>query len=44
MTILNVNGQNRQFDLPDDMPLLWVLRDVAAAAWCISMASPSGPA
>jgi isoquinoline 1-oxidoreductase alpha subunit len=29
MAILNVNGQDRQVDLPDDMPLLWVLRDVA---------------
>src|SRR5277367_2761053 len=29
MAILNVNGQDRQLDVPDDMPLLWVLRDVA---------------
>ena len=29
MAILNVNGQDRQFEIPDDMPLLWVLRDVA---------------
>ena len=29
MAILNVNGEDRQFDVPDDMPLLWVLRDVA---------------
>jgi isoquinoline 1-oxidoreductase alpha subunit len=28
MTTLNVNGKSRQADLPDDMPLLWVLRDV----------------
>ena len=25
---LLINGQNRQVDVPDDMPLLWVLRDV----------------
>src|SRR5438309_10424120 len=25
---LNVNGENRTFDAPSDMPLLWVLRDV----------------
>jgi isoquinoline 1-oxidoreductase subunit alpha len=24
---LNVNGQDREVDVPDDMPLLWVLRD-----------------
>ena len=24
---INVNGQNRQFDVDDDTPLLWVLRD-----------------
>ena len=29
MAILNVNGQDRQLEVPDDMPLLWVLRDVA---------------
>ena len=28
MTTLNVNGKSRQADVPDDMPLLWVLRDV----------------
>lgn len=28
MTVLNVNGKARQLDVPDDMPLLWVLRDV----------------
>lgn len=28
MKTLNVNGQNRKVDVPDDMPLLWVLRDV----------------
>jgi isoquinoline 1-oxidoreductase subunit alpha len=26
---LNINGQDRQFDVPADMPLLWVIRDVA---------------
>ncbi len=26
--ILNVNGENRSVDVPDRMPLLWVLRDV----------------
>ncbi|HET7788298.1 MAG TPA: (2Fe-2S)-binding protein [Myxococcales bacterium] len=25
---LNVNGSERQVDAPDDMPLLWVLRDL----------------
>jgi isoquinoline 1-oxidoreductase alpha subunit len=25
---LNVNGQSRTVDVPDNMPLLWVLRDV----------------
>ena len=28
MTTLNVNGKARQLDVPDDMPLLWLLRDV----------------
>ena len=28
MIALNVNGQDRSVDVPDDMPLLWVLRDV----------------
>src|SRR5208337_2645786 len=25
---LKINGENRTFDAPDNMPLLWVLRDV----------------
>ena len=29
MLTLTINGENRQFDVPEDMPLLWVLRDVA---------------
>jgi isoquinoline 1-oxidoreductase subunit alpha len=29
MLTLTINGDDRQFDVPDDMPLLWVLRDVA---------------
>jgi len=29
MLTLTINGEDRQFDVPDDMPLLWVLRDVA---------------
>ena len=29
MPTLNINGQDRQFEVPDDMPLLWILRDVA---------------
>jgi isoquinoline 1-oxidoreductase alpha subunit len=29
MLTLNINGQDRQFDVPNDMALLWVLRDVA---------------
>ena len=28
MTSLRVNGQEHQLDVPDDMPLLWALRDV----------------
>ena len=28
MTTLNINGVDHEVDLPDDMPLLWVLRDV----------------
>jgi isoquinoline 1-oxidoreductase subunit alpha len=28
MTILTINGRSVTFDVPDDMPLLWVLRDV----------------
>jgi isoquinoline 1-oxidoreductase subunit alpha len=28
MTVLSINGQDTQVDVPDDMPLLWVLRDV----------------
>ena len=27
---LNINGQSRNVDVPADMPLLWVLRDVLA--------------
>jgi isoquinoline 1-oxidoreductase subunit alpha len=27
-TILKINGQSTSVDAPDDMPLLWVLRDV----------------
>lgn len=29
MLTLTINGEDRQFDLPADMPLLWLLRDVA---------------
>jgi isoquinoline 1-oxidoreductase alpha subunit len=28
MLTLTINGEARQVDVPDDMPLLWVLRDV----------------
>lgn len=28
MITLNVNGERREVDVPPDMPLLWVLRDV----------------
>jgi isoquinoline 1-oxidoreductase subunit alpha len=28
MTTLRINGQTHEVDVPDDMPLLWVLRDV----------------
>lgn len=29
MVTLSINGQKREFDVDPDMPLLWVLRDVA---------------
>ncbi len=29
MLTLNINGQDQELDVPADMPLLWVLRDVA---------------
>lgn len=29
MITLNINGKNEQLDAPGDMPLLWVLRDLA---------------
>lgn len=28
MMNLKINGEDRSFDAPPDMPLLWVLRDV----------------
>ena len=28
MPTLKINGEDKSFDAPDDMPLLWVLRDV----------------
>jgi isoquinoline 1-oxidoreductase alpha subunit len=28
MTTLKINGESKTFDAPDDMPLLWVLRDI----------------
>ena len=28
MATLKINGEDRDFEAPDDMPLLWVLRDV----------------
>jgi isoquinoline 1-oxidoreductase alpha subunit len=28
MTTLKINGESKAFDAPDDMPLLWVLRDI----------------
>lgn len=28
MANLNINGEQKSFDAPDDMPLLWVLRDI----------------
>ncbi len=30
MQKLSINGQTHEVDVPDDMPLLWVLRDVLA--------------
>jgi len=29
MPTLNINGADHAFDVPSDMPLLWILRDVA---------------
>jgi isoquinoline 1-oxidoreductase subunit alpha len=29
MLTLDINDEARQFDVPDDMPVLWILRDVA---------------
>ena len=29
MVNLTINGKTQQFDVPDDMPLLWVIRDLA---------------
>ena len=29
MLALDINGETHRFDVPDNMPLLWVLRDVA---------------
>ena len=29
MPTLNINGADKQLDVPDDMPILWALRDVA---------------
>jgi isoquinoline 1-oxidoreductase subunit alpha len=29
MITLNINGKEQQIDAPDDMPILWALRDVA---------------
>ena len=28
MMTLRINGREHELDVPDDMPLLWVLRDV----------------
>ncbi|QSP93995.1 (2Fe-2S)-binding protein [Marinobacter salinisoli] len=28
MVTLNINGQQHELDVPDDMPLLWAIRDV----------------
>ena len=28
MRMLNINGKDCEVDVPEDMPLLWVLRDV----------------
>ena len=28
MVTLKINGEEKNFDAPDDMPLLWVLRDI----------------
>jgi isoquinoline 1-oxidoreductase subunit alpha len=47
MLTLTINGEDRQFDVPGDMPLLWVLRDVAgltgtkfAAEWRSAAPAP----
>ena len=28
MQTLSINGKNYQIDVPDDMPLLWAIRDI----------------
>jgi isoquinoline 1-oxidoreductase subunit alpha len=28
MVTLTINGEQHQLDVPDEMPLLWVIRDV----------------
>ena len=28
MVTLNINGKTQQLDVPEDMPILWALRDV----------------
>jgi isoquinoline 1-oxidoreductase alpha subunit len=33
-TTLTINGQERSFDAPPEMPLLWVLRDIAQCGAC----------
>ena len=30
MITLHINGEDRSVDAPEDMPLLWVLRDSSA--------------
>ena len=33
MATLQINGQQHELDVPDDMPLLWVLRDVVGLSY-----------
>ena len=42
MTIkLNINQKDYEVDVPPEMPLLWVIRDVVGPAGCRSVTSTS---
>jgi pimeloyl-ACP methyl ester carboxylesterase len=42
MITLTINGERREVDVPLDMLLLWVLRDVLTTRWCYHGASTMG--